>query len=161
MILMAVISMAASSCSRLDRNAYSVFKQPEAPAWLPDQWLDYDVGATLVKNGTDTVGPYDVLLTVRHTDAYPGRMLWLAVETTLASGAVSTDTLSLQVASPSGKWLGSGTHSLYTLTDTIARGISPGSAYTVSVAHATRPDSLPGIADIGITLIRTQNNLDK
>lgn len=113
--------------------------------WDADSVLQFEVPVP------DTTHRYDVLLCVRHTEAYPYQNMWLFTEW---NGQV--DTIEFYLADDHGRWLGNRNGKLiempvlyetsYQFTDT--------GYCTMRVQHGMREMALKGVSDVGIIIQR-------
>lgn len=65
---------------------------------------DAKVFETEIKD-TNTV--FNILINIRHTSSYSFSNLWMFVHTTSPNSIITSDTVQVAIANPSGKWLGS------------------------------------------------------
>lgn len=145
----AILSLA--SCRPEGTAVYAEFHGPEsADAWNPLEELVFH--PEISREARDQ-GRYDLLLTVRHTDGYPSRRLRLIVSEERDSTVLAPDTVELELADAAGRWLGKGSHGVYTRTCILRRGFDPAHSCGIAV----RPDadaSVAGINKIGLSLVK-------
>ena len=111
---------------------------------------------------TDTVNKHDVFIDVRHNGDYPFSDLFLFVDLKGPGGRTLRDTVECLLADPSGKWYGKGqgfifadryqAHVLYKLGNRFPTG----GEYTVTLQQAMRTEKLPGVLDVGMSVMRSQ-----
>lgn len=75
---------------------------------IPDYIWNYDFKIPFEVEITDTAVLYNVYASIRHTDAYPFRNLWLIIHTTLPSGEQKEKRVELQLADEAGRYFGEG-----------------------------------------------------
>lgn len=135
-----------------DTVGYHVY-QPTAEngIWERTDTLNYSVPAML------PAGKYEVAVSVRHTDVYPYKDLWLWIEHDMdkSTGYVG-DTLHVQLADDKGRWYeGNSTGSLFTCTQKLPYTLYlPVDSMTGNfrIHHLMRTKLLSGITDVGIEL---------
>lgn len=136
-----IIAAALSGCN--GRTAYADYRDIARSRWEEDSTLVWDVSVT------DTLAAYDVILSVRHTPAYPYQNIWFFVENDLTGEA---DTLEFYLADQRGRWLGNGFGDHKEMPCLLARGVRfPHTApYRFAVRHGMREQSLRGITEVGL-----------
>lgn len=116
----------------------------------PDGWRYAD---TLVfpmdRLADSTACTADVALTVRHSNDYPYSNIWLEIAT-----PAGTRSVCMELADVFGRWYGRGMGLSFERTDTVVRGLRLTPADTLRVHHNMRLDTLPGIEQLGIFVIR-------
>jgi len=134
-------SLCLAACQ--NKTIYSEYQSVDINAWHMDSVLRFEVPIT------DTMGTYNVLLHVRHTDAYPYQNMWLFVEDNM-----SLDTIEFYLANDRGEWLGNG-HSLMEMPILYRERIHlTDSTYSITIQQAMREERLRGIADIGVEMVK-------
>lgn len=101
---------------------------------------------------TDSANCGRLSLSVRHTDAYAYRNLWLEVITPLAD-TVQVDTVNVELADRFGKWYGTGVGVSFCVSDTLPGYYCLPRGSRIGVRHIMRLDTLQDIEQIGITLV--------
>jgi gliding motility-associated lipoprotein GldH len=98
-----------------------------------------------------------MLITIRHTDAYPYQNLWLFVDIQKDSIPVTRDTIECYMANERGEWLGGGLsiHELPLLYNDNYQFASIGE-YQISITQGMREDTLIGIKEVGVKIIRNE-----
>lgn len=136
----------AISCSR--QPVYNEFKQVDPDGWSADSSSVFQV------NMEDTSGTYNLTLHIRHTSAYPYQNLWLFVEQLSPDSQLVRDTISCILADHAGKWLGTGTGSVYLFSAPLKKQYSFGQQgiYRYTVVHGMRDEILSGIQAVGLKL---------
>ena len=105
----------------------------------------------------DTSHFYNLFVDVEHADDYPFENLYVKIHTILPSGKRLSKTRSLQLAAPSGEWLGSGSGEKITARLVLQEHAlfrEPGH-YALVFEQWMRQDSLTGISAIGLAVQRT------
>jgi len=95
-------------------------------------------------------------VTIRHSNLYPYQNLWMYIRTKTSNGTNRLDSINWILSEPSGRWLGSGWGSLYSLTHRLPDlDISKTFGtrwFSIEVQHGLQDETLPGIEDVGIHL---------
>lgn len=98
---------------------------------------------------TDTVNAYDVLLHIRHTDAYPYQNMWL-----FANDGGKTDTIEFYLADDRGRWLGNGQAIKDMPVLYRENVVLKDSLYILTLEEGMRDIVLRGISEIGVEIVR-------
>ena len=103
---------------------------------------------------TDTVSLCSCYINVRNTTDYPFSNLYLFIKTIYPDGKVAMDTIQLQLADKSGKWLGKGIGKLRDNQVLLMKDIRfPYTGkYVFEISQAMRVNKLKGIKDIGMRI---------
>jgi gliding motility-associated lipoprotein GldH len=128
---------------------FQEFTDVASAGWERDSSVQFDVAIE------DTVQPYVVLVTIRHTDEYPFRNCFLGRQVIGAHGVEYQDTVEIQLANAEGKWLGQGVGGVKTLTVPFrAQAVSfqKSGLYRFRFSHVMRETPLPGIRSIGLSI---------
>jgi len=105
---------------------------------------------------TDTVNPYRFYLNVRHATTYRYSNVYFFINTVFPDGRKARDTVECILAQPDGKWIGkgiSGTRDNQVLLRVGLRFPMKGT-YVFEFEQAMREDTLKGINDVGLRLVR-------
>jgi gliding motility-associated lipoprotein GldH len=120
-----------------------------AAGWERDSAVQFDASVT------DTAQPYVMLVSVRHTQAYPYRNLYLGRQIIGADGIEYQDTVEIQLADDRGTWLGEGVGGIKTLTVPFrgqAVSFQKAGPYRFRFQHVMRENPLPGVRSVGFTI---------
>lgn len=119
----------------------------------PDGWSADSVGAFSL-DIKDTVSLYDMWINVRHTGGYPYQNLWLFVEEISPDSLIRRDTIPCLLADYTGKWIGSGSGSVYLLSVPFKQQFrfDQTGIYQYTIFHGMRDEVLMGIHAIGLKL---------
>lgn len=136
----------------------AIFTACQRPA---DQWAEIPkegwVYGNMLTFSTDTanVPAPELLLTVKHDDAYPYANLWLeASYTTDTDTTAVCDTFDVRLADVYGKWYGSGSALSIQRVDTLHLSKTPKAGEPLKVRHIMRVDTLRYVEQIGIKYLR-------
>ncbi|MBX2974441.1 MAG: gliding motility lipoprotein GldH [Flavobacteriales bacterium] len=110
----------------------------------------------------DAASKHDVFIDVRHNGDYPFNGLFVFVDLEGPGGRTARDTVECLLADATGKWYGKGqgfvfadryqAHVLYKLGNRFpATG-----EYTITLEQAMRTEKLPGVLDVGISVMRSR-----
>jgi gliding motility-associated lipoprotein GldH len=96
-------------------------------------------------------------ITIRHTDAYPYQNLWLFVDIEQDSLVLTRDTIECYMANERGEWLGGGltVRELPLLYSDHYQFTNSGE-YLISITQGMRNDTLIGIKEVGVKIIRNE-----
>jgi gliding motility-associated lipoprotein GldH len=93
---------------------------------------------------------------LRHTNLYPYQNIWLYIRTRTSDGTNRLDSINWILSEPSGRWLGSGWGSLYSLThslpDLIIRKTEGTRWFNIEIQNGLKDVTLPGIENVGVRL---------
>ena len=144
--VMVIACLAFTSCQ--NDIVYSQFCSIPSGEWSIDDQASFDYTVA------DTTAGYDMLLYVRHTERYPYQNMWLFV-----GDSLHRDTIEFYLADDRGQWLGDKHHGFvempvlyetnYHYTDT--------GRYDLTIQHGMRDSVLRGITDIGVEIIKCEN----
>ena len=146
--VLTLLTTSMTSCYK--KGIVEDYRRLNHSEWHQDTLLVFEI------NIPDPKKVYDLSFTVRNEGRYAYSNLWLFVAITPPSGKVTTDTLELTLAKPSGEWLGSGLGDLYDRKYPYKQTIffPETGKYTISVRQGMRTQTgiLTGIHDFGILL---------
>ena len=130
---------------------YTAFKTIPNTGWESDSSLCYQPVIA------DSILNCQMLITIRHTDAYPYQNLWLFVDIQKDSIPVTRDTIECYMANERGEWLGGGLsiHELPLLYNDNYQFARIGE-YQISITQGMREDTLIGIKEVGVKIIRNE-----
>lgn len=148
-ILILIVSLLLVSCQ--GDIVYTAFNTLPHAGWAADSSLCYQPTIT------DSVSDYQMLITIRHTDAYPYQNLWLFVDIEQDSVSLRRDTIECYMANERGEWLGGGLsiHELPLLYSDSYQFANSGE-YNISITQGMREDTLIGIKEVGVKIIRNE-----
>lgn len=134
-------SLLLVACSR--STMYTNYQTIPLEGWSMDSVLRFEVPVT------DTVNAYDVLLHIRHTDAYPYQNMWL-----FANDGGKTDTIEFYLADDRGRWLGNGQAIKDMPVLYRENVVLKDSLYILTLEEGMRDIVLRGISEIGVEIVR-------
>ena len=131
-----------------EHTVYHSYQTLSIGEWNKSDTLSFHVPIT------DSTTTYRLFAEVRNRSEYPYHDLYLFISQNLQDSTVwSTDTLTINIADSTGRWLGNGWGSIYQ-TDafiTSVRALHTGN-FTVRVMHGMKDEKLNGINDVGIRI---------
>ena len=135
------------------RIVYSEYRSLPLKGWEADSVLRYNFCIT------DTLTPYDIIISVRHTQHYRYQNMWLFVTaadspTVADSISMVTDTIEFFLADERGRWLGNGYGNTREMPVLYGRQtVFPHSGdYSILIQQAMRDTCLRGISDVGVII---------
>ena len=143
-IILFVGLLALSSCQ--PRVAYSDFRTMPIEGWHEDSVLTFETDIH------DSMGIYDVLIVVRHTNQYAYQNLWVFVDTYTDLGISQRDTIEATLADDYGRWLGSGINRYELPLLYIDNMSMPTHQTRFTIQHGMRTEWLKGITDVGVVV---------
>lgn len=102
----------------------------------------------------DTVSNFNFFITLRNTEDYPYRNIYVFLTTVFPDGTSLRDTINCPLADYQGKWLGKGFGGVYDnriIYMHKSRFPQPGE-YKIVMEQAMRINELPGITNVGIRI---------
>ncbi len=126
------------------------------------RWLMNDQ-ALIEVDVTDTVSQHNFMINVRNTEEYPYRNLYVFIKTTFPNGKSSRDTVGIELADATGRWLGSGSGYLSSnryptnaIMYSYNKRFPMSGKYRFEIQHAMRVDTLYGVRNIGLRVEKTR-----
>ena len=149
LILLILINVSLLSCNR--NLVFSEFQSLPMMGWEADSVLVYDPQIV------DSTSKYELQIIIRHTDKYPYQNLWLFVDVKKDSTILRRDTLESFLADDRGQWIGYGMR-LYELPILYLDKLNlpQGGDYEVVIQQGMREDTLPGIVDVGLKIMKIE-----
>lgn len=145
------------SCTDSGDVVYSNFVDVNPKGWGNGEYCVYRLSEVDKANFAIKSAKYDLIITIRHNTRYPFNNLWIVLESPIVVGdSVKSDKINLQLASKSGNWRGHGMQGLYEFSDTIKRNMTLKSDDIISLRHDMPETDIPGIIDVGLTIIRSK-----
>jgi len=145
LVVVLISSTWLTACTQLD-----VFEKTEP---IPNkQWL-YSFKPAFDFVIKDTTASYNVLIVLRHTDAYRYNNIWLNVGTQSPKDSMRYQKFELQLGTDAQGWEGTGMDDIWELRKLITNGpvkFNKAGNYHFSVAQIMRENPLPNVMDVGI-----------
>ena len=108
---------------------------------------------------TDTVSLYDIVVDLRSTDEYAYQNFWLFCNSYSPNKGVYRDTLECVLADNDGRWIGDGRGSIHHLPVSYMHRVKfpVAGKYRFELIQGMRQNTLKGIADVGIRIMKSEN----
>lgn len=125
---------------------------------MPKHRWSYIDKITTVVDVKDHTKPYDLFFKLRHTAAYSYGNIFILFHYQAPGKKAVTRRYQYQLASPDGKWLGSGSGDLFTYTLPLLTGFKfpANGKYTLVIEQSMVDNPLHGISDGGIRIVKQQ-----
>lgn len=146
-----------TSCVGSDSPKYSRFVSIDPDGWTNSEYCVFRLSEADSAAFVSPSRRYDVILSVRHTTDYPYNNLWIVLEKPVTPDSILSSKVNLRLADPSGSWRGHGMQGLYEFSDTVIRGMALSSHDVISVRHDMPETSLPGLIDLGLTIVEASD----
>lgn len=126
---------------------------------IPKQDWNYNYMPTVAFTISDTTKLYDVYITLRHTEAYAYRNLWIYLHSRQPSDKnFQKERFELVLQDDQGRWLGRGMDDIYELNIPIFTRIrfTQTGEYTLKLEQIMRDNPLKGIMNAGIRIEQSE-----
>lgn len=128
--------------------------------WAKDEPIQFEI------SDVDSITSHNLFITLRNTNEYKYSNLFLIAKMDFPNGKNVTDTLEYEMATPEGKWLGTGFNDIKENKLWYKEGVRfrESGTYTFSIEHAVRKNGnitgdarLEGVTEVGLRIERSQN----
>ena len=146
-IFFALMAALLSGCMQINRFERNV--------QIPNSKWTYAFQPEISFDISDTLAKYNVLVNLRHTDAYAYRNIWIEVETRLPADTVfQKERFELTLQQPDGKWIGTGYADIWEIRHPLFTNIQfkQKGSYTVRLRQIMRDDPLLHVMNAGIRI---------
>lgn len=144
---LALTAMAVAACNR--RMVYDRYVSTPISGWEKNDTLDFYVPPV------DTGGVYQASIGLRTNDTYPFTAVTLIVEQrNVTQDITRTDTVHCQLADRRGNAAGKGISYHQYVFDVSNSSLHTGDSLHIRIRHDMKREILPGISDVGYTLVR-------
>lgn len=136
-------------------NGDRVFDQYKA---IDDHQWAYTDTLTYTVPIQDTAANLSLAVNFRNKVNYPYRNIWLLLRHRAPSGEISAVKAEFELAEKSGKWKGQGLGDLYDHRFPVQKQLqlNERGKHRFEVIHLMRRDTLPGIMDLGLQIVRAK-----
>lgn len=141
-------------CDRLDRVVFSKYFSVNPKGWLSADEVVFDADMAEDSVRINPSSLYDVLISVRHTDAYRYDTLWLSVELESLMDGPLYDTVGIPLTDKYGMWRGEGHRNIYIISDTLMKGVHIPEGWEITLSHAMSGDTVAGVNDVGVLILK-------
>jgi gliding motility-associated lipoprotein GldH len=141
-----------NSCTQLDTFEKNI--------QIPKHEWSYQLQPEIEFTITDTISPYNVFITVRHTDAYAYKNLWLFVSTQQpGDSSYNKERFELTLQQPDGQWIGSGLNDIWEIRHPLFSNIrfTKKGTYHIRLQQTMRDDPLYHIMNAGIRIEKVKS----
>lgn len=144
--LSVLVSCFFASCTTVD-----VFEKNVA---IPNHAWSSQFKPSVSFDINDTTSLYNIYLVIRHTDAYRYKNIWVNITALPPTGAPTSQSLELQLATDSKGWLGTGMDDIFEHRILITQAQKPEllkkGTYQFQIANIMREDPLEHVMNVGI-----------
>jgi len=121
-------------------------------SWYKDEAARFDVIVS------DTLQPYDFYLNIRNSTDYRYSNLYVFLITKFPNNNLTKDTIECILADREGRWLGKGWGAVKENTILLSERMRfpLKGKYEFMIQHAMRVDTLKGIRDVGIRIVKSE-----
>lgn len=148
-VLLATACGITGSRGNGDDNYFSDFHTFDGQEWAYNRAVEFTVDT--LRDSISAGG--SLLLSLRHTAAYPYSNIWLELSYPTSDSTTATDTFNIILADDFGHWRGYGNGPSLAITDTLSRNFSIARHSTLRLRHIMRQDTLPDIEQIGLVYL--------
>ena len=148
--LTGIVILFLSSCDK--NKIFDNYKSIPISGWEKDSLVTFNF------NIESTNQKHNLYLNIRNKTSYNYRNLWLFIDIIEPDGAAKKDTVEINIASPTGEWLGDGFGELKTRVSIFRRNatFSKTGVHTIKIQQGMRENNLKGISDIGFMIEKTE-----
>lgn len=127
-------------CTCTTKDVYNVTQEVNEKGWTKYDTVVFDCPIK------DTISSYSILLTLRHTVAYPYQNIWLFIN--------DRDSIEFYLCNQRGYWTGMHTGRVFEMpVQLYTHYIFPHRGdYEFRIIHGMRDEALQGISDIGLSI---------
>lgn len=146
-----VLILLVSSCAKID-----VFEKNVA---IKNHSWSSSVKPSVTFNIQDTASLYNIMLTIRHADAYNYSNIWLNLYTKSPGDSVVKQQMPIQLANNEQGWLGTGMDDIFEHRVIITREpvqLKKAGDYTFTLEQIMREDPLQHVLNVGIRVERVK-----
>jgi gliding motility-associated lipoprotein GldH len=150
-LLLTMLITSGLLCACQENSYYHRSEVPPSTGWEMNRTLYFQDS---LRENTPELLHMEVEL--RHNNLYPYQNLWLYLRTRTSDGTDRLDSINWTLAEPSGKWLGNGWGSLYSLSyrlpDLKIRKTKGSKWFVVEMQHGLKDPVLEGVESLGLHL---------
>lgn len=136
-----------SSCTQLDTFEKNI--------QIPEHEWNYSNQPDIHFNITDTISSYNVFVTLRHTDAYAYKNIWLFISTQQpGDSSYKKERFELILQNQKGEWIGTGMSDIWEVRYPLFSNIrfTKQGSYTIRLQQTMRDNPLRHIMNAGIRI---------
>ena len=151
-VLIFTFILLLNACNQLD-----VF---EKNTQIPKHEWSYNYQPEITFTVTDTLTPYNVFITLRHTDAYSYKNLWLFVFTKQPGDSTyNKERFELILQQPDGQWIGTGLNDIWEIRYPLFTNVrfTKKGMYHINLQQTMRDNPLYHIMNAGIRIEKAKS----
>ena len=152
-VIVAFNLFCAISCDK-NEFCYAEYAEIENENWCKKCLIQYDVSSVC---SVDKTQLNDLILSIRHSNDYQYKELWLEVRKCSYDSIEYVDTIKLDLLSSVRGSLGKGYGGIYEINHLLYNGVRMNGVNNIKVRHIMADSILKGVNSIGI-LIKSKNN---
>lgn len=136
-----------SSCTTMDTF--------ERNAEIPQHQWSYSLQPEVEFTITDTISPYNVFVTLRHTDAYAYKNIWLYISTKQPGDSTfQKERFELTLQNQNGEWIGTGMSDIWEVRYPLFSNVrfKKQGNYTIRLQQTMRDNPLLHVMNAGIRI---------
>jgi gliding motility-associated lipoprotein GldH len=140
-------SLLLGSCSTMDTF--------EKNAEIPKHEWSYSLQPEINFTITDTISPYNVFVTLRHTDAYAYKNIWLYISTRQpGDSSFQKERFELTLQQQDGEWIGTGMSDIWEVRYPLFNNLrfTKSGNYTIRLQQTMRDNPLLHVMNAGIRI---------
>lgn len=145
--IVVLATLLLGSCSTMD----TFEKNVEIPKHEWSYGLQPEINFTI----TDTISPYNVFVTLRHTDAYAYKNIWLYISTRQpGDSSFQKERFELTLQDQNGQWIGTGMSDIWELRYPLFNNLrfTKSGNYTIRLQQTMRDNPLLHVMNAGIRI---------
>jgi len=146
-MLLCFLSLGFASCNTMDTFEKNV--------QIPKHEWSYTNQPEISFTITDTISPYNVFVTLRHTDAYAYKNIWLYISTRQpGDSSFQKERFELILQNQTGEWIGTGMSDIWEVRYPLFSNIrfTKQGNYTIRLQQTMRDNPLQHIMNAGIRI---------
>ncbi|MBK8087478.1 MAG: gliding motility lipoprotein GldH [Chitinophagaceae bacterium] len=146
-VTFSLLSIGFSSCTSMDTFEKNV--------QIPGHEWSYSNQPEINFTITDTISPYNVFVTLRHTDAYSYKNIWLFISTRQpGDSSFQKERFELTLQNQNGEWIGTGMNDIWEVRYPLFSNIrfTKQGSYSIRLQQTMRDNPLLHIMNAGIRI---------
>jgi gliding motility-associated lipoprotein GldH len=149
---LALITVALSACIQLNTFEHTV--------QIPGHSWSYNNQPEVSFNITDTSATYNVFITLRHTDAYAYKNIWLNIATRQpGDSSYRKERFELTLQQADGRWLGTGLSDIWEVRHPLFSNVKfkKSGTYSIRLRQIMRDNPLQHIMNAGVRIEKAKS----
>ncbi|MCM1355776.1 MAG: gliding motility lipoprotein GldH [Staphylococcus sp.] len=149
-----LITIMALLCACSGKRDYSRWADMPPAGWVYGDTVSLLPVDTTLSDNDSIVDGGKLKVALRHSNAYPFSNIWLELTYHSTNRLMMRDTINIRLADIYGRWLGSGFGASYQQDMTVSPSATIDVTRPVSLRHIMRVDTLTGIEQVGVEIVR-------